>query len=71
MKKFHALPERKYSSGEKKMISLRMPSDLMNKLNEIAADRGWTTSDVVVTALDEYAQWYYSRPSKGGRFHAS
>ena len=50
------IPGRKFSSGEKKMVSMRLPSDLMKALGEIAERKQWPLTEVVVTVLDQYAQ---------------
>lgn len=52
----YSIPDRKYSSGEKKMVSMRLPSDLMKVLGEIAEKKQWPLTEVVVTVLDQFAQ---------------
>lgn len=51
------IPDRKFCSEEKKMVSMRLPTDLMKKVRRIAADKGWEVTDLVMTVLDQYAQW--------------
>ena len=51
------LPKRKYCDGEKKMVSLRLPEKLWREIEEIAKDKGWTTTDAVSTVLDQFVQW--------------
>lgn len=51
------LPVRKFCSGQKKLATWRLPSDLLEKLEQIAESHGWTTTDVVMTALDQFVQW--------------
>lgn len=58
MKNTQSLPKRKYCSGDKKMVSLRLPEELVKKLELIAKDCGWTVTDVVMTSLDDYVQHY-------------
>lgn len=50
------LPERKYVEGPKKMVSWRLPESLMKELDILAKAKGWTTTDLVVTVLDQYLQ---------------
>jgi NRPS condensation-like uncharacterized protein len=56
MKTTYSLPKRKYCSGEKKMVSWRLPEALFKKLESIAEAGGWTVTDVVMTALDDFIQ---------------
>lgn len=51
------IPKRDYCNGPKKMISIRLPEKLMNELEKLAEGKGWTTTDLVSTALDQYVQW--------------
>ncbi|MBC7540683.1 MAG: hypothetical protein H7281_17825 [Bacteriovorax sp.] len=50
------IPDRKYVHGDKKMVSMRLPKDLITVLNKLSARKGWPFTDLVVTALDQYAQ---------------
>ncbi len=52
----YQLPELKYTDGDKKMISIRMPEKLWNKLQKLADKKGWDRSALVVAVLDKYAQ---------------
>jgi len=67
MKEKFNLPVRKYCDGEKKMVSLRLPKRLWEELECIAAQYGWTTTDVVTTCLDEFAQWEERKQPRGKR----
>lgn len=50
------LPDRKYSDGPKKMISIRMPEKLWKKVEALAQKKGWAVSDLVTTYLDQLVQ---------------
>lgn len=56
MAKFN-IPDRKYCDGKKKMVSMRLPERLMKELEGLAKKKGWTVTDLVQTALDQYVQW--------------
>ena len=57
MAKFN-LPKREYYDGKKKrMVSWRLPEPLIKQLDELAEKQGWSTTDLVTTALDQFAQW--------------
>ncbi|MBI3555222.1 MAG: hypothetical protein HY074_03025 [Deltaproteobacteria bacterium] len=63
-----ALPKRAFCDGEKKMVSMRLPENLMKVLDELAAAKQWTATDLVTTVLDLYAQSERkSKPSKQAR----
>ena len=54
------VPDMKYAAAEdtaKKMISLRLPDDLVKRLKEIASDKGWNLTVLVQIVLDQYAQY--------------
>ncbi len=57
MKIKYDIPRRRYCSGDKKMISLRLPEELWSRVDEVAKEYGWTTTDLVTTALDQLIQW--------------
>jgi metal-responsive CopG/Arc/MetJ family transcriptional regulator len=61
----YALPKRIFCDGPKKMVSVRLPKKLVAEIDRIAKDRQWSTSDVLMTALDEFAQW--ERRERKGR----
>jgi antitoxin component of RelBE/YafQ-DinJ toxin-antitoxin module len=42
--------------GAKKMLSLRVPELLLIELDNIAREKGWTTTTLIMTVLDQYAQ---------------
>jgi predicted DNA-binding ribbon-helix-helix protein len=50
------IPKRVYTHGEKKQRGIRLPEELMQELNKIAEELGWTVSDVIQTVLDGYVQ---------------
>ncbi len=50
------IPERKYVDGPKKMVSWRLPEKLMEQLDQIAKEKGWNTTELVVTVLDQFIQ---------------
>lgn len=56
MAKFN-LPKREFTQGEKKMMSMRLPVRLMKALDALADEYGWTTTDVIQTALDQFVIW--------------
>ncbi|MBY0314003.1 MAG: ribbon-helix-helix domain-containing protein [Bdellovibrionales bacterium] len=58
MKVTYNMPKRKYCSGDKKMISLRLPEQLIKKLEQIAEKHGFTVTDMVATSLDNFIQSY-------------
>lgn len=41
---------------DRKMISLRLPITLINKIEKIAENKGWTKTEVIQYALDQFAQ---------------
>ena len=55
--KKYDLPKRQFCDGEKKMVSVRLPAKLIDEIERIARGRQWAVSDVIMTALDEFAQW--------------
>ena len=52
------LPNRNYCGGDKKMVSWRLPERLLTEVDKAAKERGWTSTDVVTTALDQFVQWH-------------
>lgn len=56
MTKFN-VPKRKYISGKKKMVSMRLDEALIEKIDAVAKDKGMTTTDMVTLVLDQYLQW--------------
>ena len=57
MKKHTKLPHRVYCSGKKKMVSLRLPTKLIEETAKLSDKSGWTITDIVMTALDQHLQW--------------
>lgn len=51
------LPKRKFCDGPKRLFSIRLPEPLLKEVERIAQERQWDLSEVVMTALDEFAQW--------------
>jgi predicted transcriptional regulator len=51
------IPNRKHAKGERKMVSQRWPEDLTENLDEIAEAWGWNTTELVITALDQFVGW--------------
>lgn len=51
------IPKRNYCDGPKKMISIRLPENLMKEIDRLARENGWTTTDLISTVLDQYVQW--------------
>lgn len=41
---------------DRKMVSLRLPETLIAKIEEIAESKGWTKTEVIQYALDQFAQ---------------
>jgi predicted transcriptional regulator len=39
------------------MYSLRLPEKLIAELDLLAKTKGWTSTDLIITALDQYVQW--------------
>jgi antitoxin component of RelBE/YafQ-DinJ toxin-antitoxin module len=60
MTKFN-VPKREYCDGTKKMISMRVPERLMREIERLAKEKGWTTTDLVCTVLDQFIQWEKKR----------
>lgn len=47
------LPKRKFAVGDKKMISWRLHEKLLEELDKVAKENGWTVTDFVTAALDQ------------------
>ena len=60
--KIKALPKKteltfKYiDEKDRKMISLRLPNALINQIEKIAKNKGWSKTEVIQYALDQFAQ---------------
>ena len=50
------VPRRKYTKGKRQMFSLRLHKPLLKKLADIADREGWTKTDLISHALDQFAQ---------------
>lgn len=60
MAKFN-VPKREFYDGPKKMVSMRLPESLMKEVERLAKEKGWTTTDLVCTVLDQFIQWERKR----------
>lgn len=60
MAKFN-VPKREYCDGPKKMVSMRLPEQLMREIERLAEEKGWTATDLVCTVLDQFIQWEKKR----------
>lgn len=54
----------KYAGGERKMISIRLPKQLLVAIKEIAEEKKSTTTEVIQFALDQYAVLELGAPKK-------
>jgi hypothetical protein len=59
-----SLSKREFCDGERKMVSVRLPVTLSKEIEKIAGNYGWTSTDIIVTALDQFAQWAKAQKSK-------
>jgi antitoxin component of RelBE/YafQ-DinJ toxin-antitoxin module len=50
------VPERKFCKGDKKMVSMRLPVDLMAEIRRIAEHKGIDVTDMVMTILNQFAE---------------
>jgi len=41
---------------DRKMLSLRLPQTLINQVEKIAKTKGWSKTEVIQFALDQFAQ---------------
>jgi len=48
------IPKRNYCDGKKKMVSMRLPEKLIAEVENLAAEYGWNTTEVVTTVLDQF-----------------
>lgn len=39
------------------MISIRLPEKLIKEIDKLGEENGWTTTDLILTALDQFVQW--------------
>ena len=56
MKKFN-VPQRKYCSGDTKMVSFRMHKKLWERVDKLAQEKNWNVTDLVLLVLDQYVQF--------------
>ncbi len=52
------IPTLKYIGDDetKKMISLRLPEALLDRLKKVAHEKGWSLTMLIQMVLDQYAQ---------------
>lgn len=55
MRKF-VIPKRVYMNGMKKMLSVRVPEELLSKLEALAKEKGWNVTDLILIVLDQMMQ---------------
>lgn len=46
----------KKADDRRKMLSLRLPNALIAQIEKIAESKGWTKTEVIQYALDQFAQ---------------
>lgn len=51
------ITENKFCGGERKMVSMRLPETLMKEIKRIADQKNRDMTDIVMTVLDQYAQF--------------
>lgn len=51
------LPKRRYCGGDKKMVSIRLPEQLMDEIRRLAEEYGRDSTDLITTALDQFVHW--------------
>jgi len=49
-------PRRKYITGQKEVLSIRVPWSLKKRLAKIAEERGYSLAELVEVALDQFCQ---------------
>lgn len=52
----YKIQKRVFMQGEKKPITIRMPSELKSALEAISREKGRNFTDLILTVLDQYAQ---------------
>ncbi|OFZ54738.1 MAG: hypothetical protein A2428_00940 [Bdellovibrionales bacterium RIFOXYC1_FULL_54_43] len=63
------LPQRHFCHGEKEMTSIRLHVSLKREIEALADKFGWDTTDVIVTALDQFVQWAKSNRTSSREAH--
>jgi hypothetical protein len=58
------VPKRNFTSGPKKLVSYRLPEELLGRLEKVANDKGWSVTDVIITVLDQYVSFETKGKSK-------
>jgi predicted DNA binding CopG/RHH family protein len=63
------IPTMKYVGDDeaKKMISLRLPEALLDRLKQVAGEKGWSLTMLIQMVLDQYAQ-HEDRVRKSGEY---
>lgn len=64
--KSESLPKRHFTSGARKLVGFRLPTELAKAIKKLADDRGWNVTDVAQTALDQYVHSEQQKKVKGG-----
>ena len=50
------LPKKKFTDGNRKMISLRLPESLIGQIEKRSLDIGMTKTDLIQSVMDLYLQ---------------
>ncbi len=57
-----SFPKRVFNNAEKKLFSLRMPTDLKSVLERYARENGLTLTQLILIILDRFGQEIEPRP---------
>ena len=57
MKSEFNLPHRKFCKKDKRQVSFRLNDDLLKQLEKAAKRNGYTATEVLTTALDQFLQY--------------
>jgi hypothetical protein len=60
----YVIPPRKFCHGDKVMISLRLHSGLKEEIESLADEMGWASTDVIITAIDQFVAFVKSQKQK-------
>lgn len=63
MKKFNIpqKPKQEFSGGKREVISLRLPKDLLKRLEKEMKDKGYSQTELIELILDQYFQYEDNR----------
>lgn len=61
------VPKKTYAQGPKKMISWRLPEDLIGELEKVAEEKGYSVTDLVSHVLSQYLEQEAQKGSKKGK----